>query len=111
MGSDALPWHFSLLPVAVVRRTSCCDWLDLDHMLFLKVSGAVPSVRSTRTDGGWRLPPNKIELLLPEEQERMLGGQKQLRTISPYICDSLFEHNSFGGKIPKSGVTVFQKGW
>nr|XP_044614772.1 uncharacterized protein LOC123281038 isoform X2 [Equus asinus] len=58
--------------VAVVRRTSCCDWLDLDHMLFLKVSGAVPSVRSTRTDGGWRLPPNKIELLLPEEQERML---------------------------------------
>lgn len=54
MGSDLLPWDFSLLPapVAVVRKMSCCDWLGLDHTLFLQVSGGVISMRSTRTESG-----------------------------------------------------------
>ena len=111
MGSDLLPWDFSLCStkVAVVRKMSCYDWLGLDHMLFLRVGGGVISVRSRRTKGGQRVPLNKVKLLLPEEWEWIwkVGKKQQFRTSS-HIYDTVLEHNYPGG-IPKSRIAVLQK--
>lgn len=67
------------------------------HAFLKESTEGVISVRIPRTEGGQRVPPDNIRLLLPEERDWMLGGQRQLGTISPSVYSTFFERDSSWG--------------
>lgn len=67
------------------------------HAFLKESTEGVISVRIPRTEGGQGVPPNNIKLLSPEEWDWMLGGQKQLGTISPSIHSTFSGHDSSWG--------------